>query len=276
MSEKEREKREEKKTKINVLQLPHRQVRPVEVPDPCPPFPMVPRPCGRRRPAHHSLGDTEVGVIAIAPSSAEVAVVCSGVGRSGGDHPAQQRRGLGLSGHRALRQRVLNVHPADQLGEARELLGRDADVFEHGPRPELALRRGQSLRRRRARRRRKRDDVGGSRAACGGRGQGPRGSEQRVEAGGWGVVLGGREGLERVVVKVEGGVEFFLARRRERRKKFDSIFLFLSRAIRTCSHPLPRLRSQAGPSRRRAIASGWCKRMIEGREGAAPARQRRG
>jgi hypothetical protein len=75
------------------------------------------------------------------------------------------------------------------------------------------------LRRRRARRRRKRDDVGGSRAACGGRGQGPRGSEQRVEAGGWGVVLGGREGLERVVVKVEGGVEFFFSKTKRKEKK---------------------------------------------------------
>ena len=113
-------------------------------------------------------------------------MVCPRVGRRGGDHAAEQLAALVSLRHGALRERVLDVHPADELGEARELLWRDADVFEHGPRAELALRRGErsrfEARRGEGEDEAERDDDGcvPPREAWG---QGPRGAKQGVEAG---------------------------------------------------------------------------------------------
>ena len=179
----------------------YRQVRPVEVPDTRPPLPVVPRPRRGRRPPDDGLGDAEVGVFA---ASAEVSVVGPRVGRGRGDHAAEQPGRLGLARHGALRESVLDVHPADELGEARELLGRDADVFQDGPGAKLPLRggeegQGEGACRRRGRRRgrggRRGDDI---RPCARGRrrGQRSRGAKERVEAGSGGGVVLGREGLE--------------------------------------------------------------------------------
>ena len=212
--ERARERRtpKKKKKKTSFLSsLPYRQVRPVQVPHARPPLSVVPGPRRGRGPPDDGLSDAEVvaavvAAVAAIAAAAEAAVVCPRVGRGGGDDAAQQARGLGLPRHRALRERVLDVHPADELGEAGELLGRDADVFEDGPGAELALGRGEErrsggvLKRRRERRRRRRrgrerDDVGP--CACRGGRQGPRGAEERVQAGGPGGGFAlGREGLE--------------------------------------------------------------------------------
>ena len=256
----------------------YRQVRPVEVPDPRPPLPVVPRPRRGRRPPDDGLGDAEVGVFA---ASAEVSVVGPRVGRGRGDHAAEQPGRLGLARHGALRERVLDVHPADELGEARELLGRDADVFRDGPGAKLPLRGSE-------------EGQGG--ALVGGEGddedeedaEGTTSVPAPAEGGGGSGPGARRSGLRPVPAGGSFSVEkaWRVEREREREREKERrgrVFFVLAGAVgrkneliqshSNISYPCPHLCARSAPRGRHAVASRRHKGRIQRRRGAAPARR---